>query len=88
MRARRQRVNRSDYLSDALTVLSEWTRDGVKPTRVHSRLIGGLGGRPITVATDALTRPDSPASGKAATASVETAPSDARCISRLRCSTS
>ncbi|MFC3740985.1 4a-hydroxytetrahydrobiopterin dehydratase [Paractinoplanes deccanensis] len=33
MRARRQRVNRSDYLSDALTVLSEWRRDGVQLRR-------------------------------------------------------
>ncbi|SNY06295.1 4a-hydroxytetrahydrobiopterin dehydratase [Paractinoplanes atraurantiacus] len=33
MRARRQRMNRSDYLTDALTVLSEWTRDGVQLRR-------------------------------------------------------
>jgi 4a-hydroxytetrahydrobiopterin dehydratase len=34
MRARRQRGNRSDYLSDALTLLSGWTRDGVQLKRV------------------------------------------------------
>ena len=33
MRVRRQRVNRSDYLSDALTLLSGWTRDGVQLKR-------------------------------------------------------
>src|SRR5690349_12856103 len=33
MRARRQRVNRSDYLSDALTLLSGWTQDGVQLKR-------------------------------------------------------
>ncbi|MDT4993696.1 MAG: hypothetical protein QOH97_3588 [Actinoplanes sp.] len=34
MRARKLRVNRSDYLSDALTLLSGWTRDGVQLRRV------------------------------------------------------
>ena len=33
MRARRQRGTRSDYLSDALTLLSGWTRDGVQLRR-------------------------------------------------------
>ena len=33
MRVRRQRVNRSDYLSDALTLLSGWERDGVQLRR-------------------------------------------------------
>ena len=33
MRARRRRVNRSDYLSDALGLLSGWTRDGVQLKR-------------------------------------------------------
>jgi len=33
MRARRQRVNRSDYLSDALALLGGWTRDGVQLKR-------------------------------------------------------
>ena len=33
MRVRRQRSNRSDYLSDALTLLSGWTRDGVQLKR-------------------------------------------------------
>ncbi|HET6481893.1 MAG TPA: 4a-hydroxytetrahydrobiopterin dehydratase [Actinoplanes sp.] len=33
MRAKRQRVNRSDYLSDALTLLSGWERDGVQLRR-------------------------------------------------------
>jgi 4a-hydroxytetrahydrobiopterin dehydratase len=34
MRARRQRATRSDYLSDALTLLGGWTQDGVQLTRV------------------------------------------------------
>lgn len=34
MRARKLRVKRSDYLSDALTLLSGWTRDGVQLRRV------------------------------------------------------
>ena len=33
MRARRQRGSRSDYLSDALTLLQGWTRDGVQLKR-------------------------------------------------------
>ena len=33
MRARRQRANRSDYLTDALALLSGWTRDGVQLRR-------------------------------------------------------
>jgi 4a-hydroxytetrahydrobiopterin dehydratase len=33
MRARRQRGSRSDYLSDALTQLQGWTRDGVQLRR-------------------------------------------------------
>jgi pterin-4a-carbinolamine dehydratase len=33
MRARRQRADRSDYLSDALTLLSGWTQDGVQLKR-------------------------------------------------------
>ncbi len=33
MRARRQRVNRSDYLTDALTLLTGWTREGVQLKR-------------------------------------------------------
>jgi pterin-4a-carbinolamine dehydratase len=34
MRARRQRATRSDYLSDALTLLGGWTQDGVQLRRV------------------------------------------------------
>src|SRR6185312_13581536 len=34
MRVRRQRVKTSDYLSDALTLLSGWERDGVQLKRV------------------------------------------------------
>jgi 4a-hydroxytetrahydrobiopterin dehydratase len=34
MRARRWRVNRSDYLTDALALLSGWTQDGVQLKRV------------------------------------------------------
>jgi len=34
MRARRQRTARSDYLTDALTLLSGWTRDGAELRRV------------------------------------------------------
>ena len=34
MRARRQRAARSDYLTDALTLLSGWTRDGAELRRV------------------------------------------------------
>jgi 4a-hydroxytetrahydrobiopterin dehydratase len=34
MRARRQRATRSDYLSDALTLLGGWTQDGVQLKRV------------------------------------------------------
>ena len=34
MRARRQRGNRSDYLTDALALLSGWTQDGVQLKRV------------------------------------------------------
>ena len=34
MRARRQRAARSDYLTDALTLLSGWTQDGVRLQRV------------------------------------------------------
>ena len=33
MRARRQRANRSDYLTDALTLLDGWTREGVQLKR-------------------------------------------------------
>jgi 4a-hydroxytetrahydrobiopterin dehydratase len=33
MRARRQRATRVDYLSDALALLSGWTRDGVQLKR-------------------------------------------------------
>ncbi|MET0424043.1 MAG: 4a-hydroxytetrahydrobiopterin dehydratase [Actinoplanes sp.] len=33
MRARRARGNRSDYLSDALALLSGWTREGVQLKR-------------------------------------------------------
>ena len=33
MRARKLRGNRSDYLSDALALLSGWTRDGVQLKR-------------------------------------------------------
>ncbi|MGX6602396.1 4a-hydroxytetrahydrobiopterin dehydratase [Micromonosporaceae bacterium Da 78-11] len=33
MRVRRQRGNGSDYLNDALTLLSGWTRDGVQLKR-------------------------------------------------------
>ncbi len=33
MRARRQRADRSDYLTDALTLLSGWTREGVQIKR-------------------------------------------------------
>ena len=33
MRARRRRANGSDYLSDALALLSGWTRDGVQLKR-------------------------------------------------------
>ena len=33
MRARRQRTTRSDYLTDALTLLSDWTREGVQLRR-------------------------------------------------------
>jgi pterin-4a-carbinolamine dehydratase len=33
MRARKQRANRSDYLSDALGLLSGWTQDGVQLRR-------------------------------------------------------
>jgi 4a-hydroxytetrahydrobiopterin dehydratase len=33
MRARRQRANSSDYLSDALALLSGWTRDGAELKR-------------------------------------------------------
>jgi 4a-hydroxytetrahydrobiopterin dehydratase len=33
MRARRRRANGSDYLSDALALLSGWTRDGVQLRR-------------------------------------------------------
>ncbi|NMO50429.1 pterin dehydratase [Actinoplanes sp. TBRC 11911] len=33
MRARRRRVDRSDYLSDALALLSGWTQDGVQLKR-------------------------------------------------------
>ncbi len=33
MRARRQRANRSDYLTDALTLLNGWTREGVQLKR-------------------------------------------------------
>jgi pterin-4a-carbinolamine dehydratase len=34
MRARRQRGSRSDYLTDALTLLQGWTQDGVQLRRV------------------------------------------------------
>jgi 4a-hydroxytetrahydrobiopterin dehydratase len=34
MRTRKLRGNRSDYLSDALTLLGGWTRDGVQLRRV------------------------------------------------------
>ena len=34
MRARRQRGVRSDYLTDALALLTGWTRDGAQLTRV------------------------------------------------------
>ena len=34
MRARRQRGNRSDYLTDALQLLSGWTQDGAQLKRV------------------------------------------------------
>jgi 4a-hydroxytetrahydrobiopterin dehydratase len=34
MRARRPRATRSDYLSDALTLLGGWTQDGVQLKRV------------------------------------------------------
>jgi pterin-4a-carbinolamine dehydratase len=34
MRARRQRGNSSDYLTDALTLLGGWTQDGVLLRRV------------------------------------------------------
>jgi 4a-hydroxytetrahydrobiopterin dehydratase len=34
MRGRRQRDNRSDYLSDALTLLGGWTQDGARLKRV------------------------------------------------------
>ncbi|GGL19135.1 4a-hydroxytetrahydrobiopterin dehydratase [Mangrovihabitans endophyticus] len=34
MRARRQRGPRSDYLSDALALLTGWTQDGVQLKRV------------------------------------------------------
>jgi 4a-hydroxytetrahydrobiopterin dehydratase len=34
MRARKLRGNRSDYLSDALALLSGWTQDGVQLRRV------------------------------------------------------
>jgi 4a-hydroxytetrahydrobiopterin dehydratase len=34
MRARRPRATRSDYLSDALTLLGGWTLDGVQLKRV------------------------------------------------------
>ena len=34
MRARRQRGARSDYLSDALALLSGWTQDGLRLQRV------------------------------------------------------
>jgi pterin-4a-carbinolamine dehydratase len=33
MRARRQRATRSDYLTDALTLLNGWTREGVQLKR-------------------------------------------------------
>ena len=33
MRARRRRANGADYLSDALALLSGWTRDGVQLKR-------------------------------------------------------
>jgi pterin-4a-carbinolamine dehydratase len=33
MRVRRQRANSSDYLTDALTLLSGWTREGVQLKR-------------------------------------------------------
>ena len=33
MRARRRRANGTDYLSDALALLSGWTRDGVQLKR-------------------------------------------------------
>jgi 4a-hydroxytetrahydrobiopterin dehydratase len=33
MRARRRRVDRSDYLSDALALLGGWTQDGVQLKR-------------------------------------------------------
>jgi 4a-hydroxytetrahydrobiopterin dehydratase len=33
MRARRRRVDRSDYLTDALAVLGGWTQDGVQLRR-------------------------------------------------------
>src|SRR3978361_379648 len=33
MRARRQRAHSTDYLSDALALLSGWTRDGVQLKR-------------------------------------------------------
>ena len=36
MRARRQRGSRSDYLTDALTLLQGWTQDGVQLRRVHT----------------------------------------------------
>jgi 4a-hydroxytetrahydrobiopterin dehydratase len=34
MRARKLRVNRSDYLSDALALLGGWTQDGLQLKRV------------------------------------------------------
>jgi hypothetical protein len=44
---------RHGQVVDQLSVVwCEWTPKGVKATRVQSRVIGGLGGRPVTVATD------------------------------------
>jgi hypothetical protein len=44
---------RHEQVVDQIAVVwCEWTTEGVKPSPIQSRLIGGLGGRPITVATD------------------------------------
>ncbi len=61
MRARRQRGTRSDYLTDALALLTGWTQDGVQLKRVlvcddsqHAALT-----ERIKVAADALSmRPE------------------------------
>jgi 4a-hydroxytetrahydrobiopterin dehydratase len=52
MRARRRRAKSSDYLSDALTLLSEWQRDGVQLRRVDGQTQILLGDRDAEAITD------------------------------------